>query len=55
MRFPVGSWVRVKGSLRKAKVIGILNIRGGRRLNAPLQGFKYWNIDSLVRVGRKRC
>ena len=48
MSISVGDLVRLKGYRRKATVIATLSgIRGGVKLDKPLRGFQYWNVNDL--------
>ena len=49
----IGDTVRLKNSKKAGTaVVRVLltNIEGGVKLDRPLDGFKYWNVEELVKV-----
>jgi hypothetical protein len=53
--FKPGTRVRVKGHLRAGvRVVDLIysDIEGGRRLDAPVDGFVSWNVSDLQRADR---
>lgn len=53
-RIREGSLVRLKGRKMRARVWYLLSgIPGGVRLDRPLGGFRYWNVQDLEVVPRR--
>lgn len=53
--FRVGDWVKVPGGRGKARIEALLSYaEGGVLLDKPLIGSRYWNVDALVKIRKRR-
>lgn len=50
----IGDTVRLRNRKRRAQIVEVLpDIKGGVKLDRPLDGFRYWNKNDLVKIDRR--